>query len=666
MSDKIRSTEPLILTCVFVVGLTLRIINLNGQAVEHFDEGVYSSVLWYDAVSGHSWPSRELYAPPLLSWCIEATSWLPGLSRYSPFLPGVLAGSAMILAVSWVARMWFGRVAGLFAAITVALNDSHVLFSGMALTDVPCLLFVVLSVGLATSALDRTSWRRMAAAGALCGIAWWFKYSGWLPIAIIWSGSPLWWMLGGRKHLPLSKLICLNLVLAVTAFVVWSPWLWSLQDVGGYTAILDNHRGYVTGFGNWNSQLATQLSILFTLDGLPAALAVGLGIATGGGHRWIVASCSTWNSDSALRATGYPPVTVLVRFCFAAVTATVITLVVWSPIMLLCFAIGGLAGMFLWPVLRRVWREKMSAPASELTEQTSEECETESNCAPTVDPLLGQCVCLTWIAGLLVSTPLYYPFPRLMLPLMSGIWLAASGGIAWWVEANLSVARRVAARTGTAKAAPIGTTGLLMVLLLSAAAVSISNSTDMAGTLVFNSRRSIVASAEQVGRLCRDSAGGGARNRVEQLPSGSIIRPDDAIRERPNPGPVESRRDDAESTAGKPIVIYAYGEPSLLFHLHQMRLVALPVSHLNLAVTEAQAARADSFLVIGPNAIRTPGFWEEWLHREHNFTRIGEVSFYPSAITLLNLFAPEWLGEHPESSQQLFEVYRIARRNSDL
>ena len=64
--------------------------------------------------------------------------------------------------------------------------------------------------------------------------------------------------------------------------------------------------------------------------------------------------------------------------------------------------------------------------------------------SPQLDPRLAACVVTVWCSGLLISLPTYSPFPRLLLPFLAVIWIAAAAGIGWWVEACISVARRSA------------------------------------------------------------------------------------------------------------------------------------------------------------------------------------------------------------------------------
>jgi hypothetical protein len=161
----------------FILGVLLRTVHLEREAVEHFDEGIYASPLWYDGQFNEPYPSRHLFAPPLISTMMEGFSWVPGLAQYAPFLPSALLGIATIPGLWWLARSWFGKPAGIFIVAVAAMSDFHIIYSRMALTDVACLFWIIASVSLGTLAVARQSFRTAAIAGFVCGLAWWTKYT---------------------------------------------------------------------------------------------------------------------------------------------------------------------------------------------------------------------------------------------------------------------------------------------------------------------------------------------------------------------------------------------------------------------------------------------------------------------------------------------------------
>ncbi len=54
MTRRPAKAEWIVVGACLVIGTILRCWHLDRESVEHFDEGVYASVLWYDGVYGHS------------------------------------------------------------------------------------------------------------------------------------------------------------------------------------------------------------------------------------------------------------------------------------------------------------------------------------------------------------------------------------------------------------------------------------------------------------------------------------------------------------------------------------------------------------------------------------------------------------------------------------
>ena len=72
------------------------------MAVEHFDEGVYASNIWFGPEAGYQYPMRRLYAPPLLPSLIEWSLIFdqmgePASHKISPLAPLVWMTTASVL-----------------------------------------------------------------------------------------------------------------------------------------------------------------------------------------------------------------------------------------------------------------------------------------------------------------------------------------------------------------------------------------------------------------------------------------------------------------------------------------------------------------------------------------------------------------------------------------
>jgi 4-amino-4-deoxy-L-arabinose transferase-like glycosyltransferase len=688
MNRGTRSRVEFWLVALFLTaGVFVRAVLLNRSTVEHFDEGVYASVLWYDSLVGNAYPGREFYAPPLLGFCMQLAAHLPGGSELAPVLPSVLLGSATLLAFWWLARSCFGAAAGLFAIAILSFSDFHVFYSRTALTDVPVLFFLCISVSRGITGIHRRSMRCMAEAGVVCGIAWWTKYTGWLPLAIVGSGSVFWWMLKGRREVSAVRVGMLLFVMTLFAVITFAPWYWQLQSVGGYAAVSANHSGYLSGISGWHQNLAVQLASQFLMDGWMGNLSVGVGLLSAGGFRWWMASDSTWNTseEQPLRRT-FPPRSVLWRFVGAAISLTVISFTVWTPLLLACIAMGGVAGVFLWPVLQRLFVRKQTGDVSPVEPGAVPFNQDELDCGPTIDPTLGACVIVTWFLGMLLTTPLYHPYPRLFMTLMAAIWAGASAGIGWWIESTLSVARRPAPTSPDGQY--VLPRRMLLGMLAGALVISVLTGESPFRSTTFSDRNSMRTAAVEVARICVGNLRGDSVPPSADLISDTIHPDDEAtVSSGSSAGsPSEQTADDTQTDDGperklhrgdsaataelsaadveflqsQRFVIYVYGEPALLYHLNGLGLIALPVGHLNL---QEGAEKVPTFFVFGPNAKRSDDFWPSFMKVETSFQPVGDSRFHPSDLVLLDLFSPQWLQSHPESSEQKVEVYRVVNRS---
>ncbi len=637
MTRRPAKAEWIVVGACLVIGTILRCWHLDRESVEHFDEGVYASVLWYDGVYGPQYPAREFFAPPGLPWMIEAASLIPGSGRFAPFLPSLCFGIASIAVFWWLGRSWFGTVGGVVAAIVVAMSDFHIQYSRMALTDVPVLFWIALSVGLGVQAIDRQSVKWAVAAGIACGIAWWIKYTGWLPLAIVSSGSVLWWILNGRKRqdVRLGKSLFILGVMILAAFVTFSPWWIHLQSVGGYSRITAHHRSFAAAadslVATWRKNMTDQLSFQLFQDGIFGVLSLGLGVLWAAWIRWNAAVRSTWNeqANASLQANSsgqfFPPGSLAIRFIVAAFALVVLALRIRTPLMMLCMALGGFAGMHLWPVLHRAWQRRRTNDLSPTAPDAIPLTQGDLDVAATTDPSLAFSILVCWFSGLLLVTPLYHPYARLFFPLLASIWLSAAAGVSWWLESNLSVARR---GTAAPKPSVLQSIGQRIVTAMVAGAVIASfvqfnqdfelevvPLAEIAHVAGYEERRSIEVAADSIADSCVASARGDLDdNRAGQVPIGDIIYPGKILRSQSESVPEAAATDEEPSTvepsnAGsdnpqspKPqsdsktatpkysieqrqsekLIVYVYGDPALLLHLNQAGLTAVPVSHLNL------------------------------------------------------------------------------------
>ena len=379
-------------------GAVLRLSFPGRMAIEHFDEGVYASNFWFDVDQGGEYPARHLYAPPLLPMAIEWTMIVASLcgikpTGFVPIIPSLIAGLATIPSLWWIGRRWFGPSAGIVAAWLVAASDFHASYSRAALTDVPVCLFMLWGVFFIWQALQTGTRRDIVLAGLFTGLAWWTKYNGWLPLAIGLSGGAAWQLFLPRAERNIQQFATRWMLVALTAFVIWSPVLWGLQKHGGYAAVAANHRQYVESLEWWPENAAKQLQFagrydnwfgasveLFEARQIRANNLAQYGDATGTDPATIV------TLPEVISGFGVPPSLWkrAERWCVA-----------WSWIvtplamMLVTFAAG----------LRSIARDSRSPHGLAVW-------------------LLG-----AWVIGLSLSTPCYHTYPRLALPWLIAVWL---------------------------------------------------------------------------------------------------------------------------------------------------------------------------------------------------------------------------------------------------
>ncbi|APZ92379.1 ArnT family glycosyltransferase [Fuerstiella marisgermanici] len=680
--------ELVLVGMAIVMGVLLRVQHLDRLAVEHFDEGVYAAGLWHDGDFGTSYPHRQLYAPPLLPTMIEVSSAITGHQPWAVFLPSLLLGCATIPLMWWLARMSFGMNAGLFIVYVVAFSDYHIQFSRMALTDVPVLFWMTLAVTVAAAGINRSSYQLMIVAGICCAAAWWTKYTGWLPLAIVSSGVAFRWLLRQRTIATFRTSAALVLVMAATAFVCWSPWLWMLQDAGGYAAVAANHSGYYTGLSQWQNNMAAHIMYYFHFDSWLAALAVIVGMMAAGSRRWMELAQSRPTDQIATDATStdaapsksttapawFPPPRLLAKFCSTALVMGVVATGVSSVGLLTCLGIGGLAGMFLWPTLTELHRRRVEQDTSLIMPGGAGFFPADMRAAPAIDPMIGFAFAASWLLGMVFATPMYSPFPRLSMPLLASIWLAGAGGVAWWMEANTNVARR----SPIDDVPPPGPLKRIVnAMVVVALALTISVTGGIRTPTIWRDRTSLRDASWHLGEAALQDAAG--KFQPEAIPwvteEDGIIRPDppEQFDEDGNLIPPPGFMAQLYERISKPYdtstpladidkptcVVYGFGEPSVLFHLRNAGLNVSPVQDVNFPPAALNGEELPTYLVLGPNALRTEELLYDWTVAQYRFEHVADFRFAPSDVVLFNLFSPMFVSQHDEAYVQKLELYRV-------
>ncbi len=367
---------------ICLIGVGLRLHRLDHLAIEHFDEGVYAANLYAD-LDHYRYPQRHLYAPPLFPLLCELAIGIGGTPD-SAIWVNLVFGSLMVPLVWFAARDSFGTVAAIVSATLCATSDYHIFFSRSALTDVSLGFWLLLAVWLAGRGMRSGSGLTLGGAAICAALAWWTKYNGWLAVAIPLGGWGLLVMVALAKQTGSVKTRLAGIdregllrwgLFAVVAAVLWSPVVYGLQAVGGYSVVAKNHAGYLVGRSGWWDGLCMHFAYhgwLTTLVGVGGPLVVGALLLVTEGRRGMSLAASLC--------------------CLVPLSAFA-----GSGAVLGGVAFFGVVGLFYrW------------------------------YCSPQFDERpsrLFEAMLVTWWGGLMLSTPLYAPYARLSLPWLVSTWL---------------------------------------------------------------------------------------------------------------------------------------------------------------------------------------------------------------------------------------------------
>ncbi|MEZ6111222.1 MAG: glycosyltransferase family 39 protein [Pirellulaceae bacterium] len=592
---RISGAEWVIVGICLLMGIGLRLMYPDRMAVEHFDEGVYASNLWFGLEQGYHYPLRQFYAPPLLPACIEWTMMLAGTGPVAVMATSLFAGCASI-ALSWyVARDWFGPAAGFVALAIIALSDMHALYSRTALTDVMLLTWCILALWLLWQAIAGGDYRFAVMAGIVTGLSWLTKYNGWLPLAVAAAALPLWWVVFPASRRSIRSQITAWCVAAAIAGVMFAVYIVSLPEGGGYAAITAHHRTYVTGFAHWWRNTIWQLANMQQLDGglSVVGLATGLLVATGWAWR-------TWPRTADVRDDSRPrPATLLIIVALAELTIAAATI---ANVAVACL---------VWAVVGML----VAARPTQLARlRTSDD--------PSVGPSsLAACFVAAMIAGLTFATPLYHPYPRLTLPWQWAVWMQRRRHVRAGCLADPTLVER---RIHEADATRDELEYVHARVTLAATAVLIF--------FVWSQR-------ERLGGVAAWQDRSGLR-RVAQRIAEELPRADS----------------DANPSAAPPneSILLVYGEPALLFHLRAAGFsYVTPVAHV--PDGDKVGDPLPLYLITGPHAMRDSQFVDELASSLPRLESVAIYRYEPSLLVRLNHGAPT----RPSAERSEIRIYRV-------
>jgi len=526
----IRAREWLLLGAVLAVGIGLRIVVLAYSAVEHFDEGVYASNLYFGPPD-YAYPLQRFYAPPLLPALIEAGMIIGLRANLAALLPSFLAGCGTIVALWWFGRSWFGPRVGIAAAGAAALSPFAIMFSAAALTDALLGLWLVLAIDAMSRSLDGGDFRWAIGAGFYTGLAWWTKYNGWLPLAIEAAALPLLWLMlrksgcGSRSEPRQERFSWRLLCFAVTTIVaaaVWSPHLFSLQAHGGYAPIAENHAKYVVGFTGWFDSASRQAANFFVID------------------------------------RGSTGAAIVAALALAAI-----------------------------------------APATQ----------SDKGDASKLRPAIGTALVSAWWLGLLIATPCYWPYPRLLFPWLLATWLGAA--IVLELLLRLRRERLVA--------------GLVSTLAIAAALASLGWHWASRTDAIAGDRRALLNFAANL------------RSDLDKL--------------APPP---------ATATSHPTRAVYVFGEPAMYFQLAAAgERILQPAQEIVTTSVTLSGRALPTFLVAGPHADRDPQFREQLAAAGSRWKVVQTYEYVPSKLVWLDLHDPRKPAAEQDASDHAFRLYEF-------
>lgn len=566
---QVQRYELWAVVAITLLGAAVRFAFPSAMAIEHFDEGVYASNLLFPD-RGDQYPDRHLYAPSLVPWLIEWSIIFFGDKGIAPMLPSLLLGTLTIPLMWWIGRQWFGPLAGVGAATLLSLSDFHIAFSRSALTDVPLCFWLLLAVYLFERAFRDLSWSAAVFAGLTTGLAWWTKYNGWLPLAISLSGLMAWSLFARSDDRHFLRHLALWAVAAVAALLVWSPYWLSLPH--GYAEVARNHSQYVVGMLGWLSGAARQIDAWGTAHGIVASFFCCF-VAMMFSGAFLALSSDESRTGKVLS----PIEPQHVGFAAMALCAfgTVGILIGVNAAMAIASLIQ--VGVGSWATL---------IPALSPSKTSSRLCSYRFRLA---DLLLA-----AWVIGLMVTTPLYRPYPRLTLPLLLGMHLLA----ARWFVGLPFCGRAVPCSRDT------GWGAVAVTLVLS-----------LVGPLLLHGQNAIPKVL---------LPGTASRNEFPQLARTLIT------------DVAKSSHGLGQAPLGRTYsVLYVYAEPGLFFHLPADGVAVQPAGNLDFVDIEA-TRKLPTFLVTGPHAHRSQAFADEFAKRADQFDLIASYPYDASDFVRLD------------------------------
>jgi 4-amino-4-deoxy-L-arabinose transferase-like glycosyltransferase len=276
--------EWLVLALVLLVALTARAWRLDATSMDHYDEGVYAFSAWGLSDADRPMHPEQRNSPALHSWVTSLAFRLAGGPSDLLMLGvNVVLGTLTILVVWAVARRWFGAATAIGAATLLALNEYHIALSRSGLTDVVFAIAFVLAIAAVIAAIERPRVLVAVGAGLLVGLAWNAKYHGWLSVVVVTSGLVPWALGLGWRVADYVTAVRQLAVITVVAMACYAPWaLFLIDQFGSYAQATAYQMTFLSR--EWPANFVRQVGQQLYFDGvlthvsLPAALVAMAGV----------------------------------------------------------------------------------------------------------------------------------------------------------------------------------------------------------------------------------------------------------------------------------------------------------------------------------------------------------------------------------------------------
>lgn len=623
-SPPVSKREILVILLIILTGFGLRFAYPNRVAIEHFDEGVYASNVWFGDTKEKTYPEQHLYAPPFLATVIECLFLTSGPSNWLAILPGQISGALTPLVLWWIGRSWFGPVAGQVAAILCAFCEAEILLSRSALTDVPLGLWWLLAIWTLNLACRSGRVTNSILAGGFVSLAWWTKYNGWMPLGISLAAVIVHGFVRLRARDPRAWSILIRgfrtwLISAVTAAAIWSPWIWSLQSRGGYRAVLANHSLYVVGLSGWWPSFWRQIAQLNGVAGRLGTLSLLASV-------WLTISLAARRVPQSAQSENDGSATSSVTNARDSRVSESARNLTWQQVAAVCSALLFGCVISVWPVIAVFGLALLGLILRANFPEFGSVGQSDNRISSQEFWILA-----VWLLGMLAATPLYHPYLRLTVPLLLASFLGAGLCLQDIVDRRLLNFIQPADQASDPqfRLRPELHRGrrwslasiLFSICFLGALSTVPRNLNSMS---CYSDRTGLVGVAHEI------------KTAIES----------------------PSRLADGESTNP---VIYVFAEPALLFQLRLAGVdVVTPAGSLSFANSRWGNSGAQIYLAIGIHAESDPTFKEQFSKLKSRLKSVGSWPWHLSPLVSLDQpnSQPSRLGSDPTESAtiELFQV----------